>query len=106
METLEELKAIRDNAPEGATHIASSVGQSRYLKHNVRRDFIYYDGRTFCAFPSRSGYLRVCESIRELSDIERIIEQREMLDVAWSAIGEAGYEDYCAALRKYIEGLK
>lgn len=80
METLKELKSIIAGAPEGATHIASSVGQSRYLKHNVRRDFVYYDGRTFCSFPSRSGYLRVCESIRELSDIEQIIELMEQLN--------------------------
>lgn len=78
METLEELKDIRDNAPEGATHIAKSTGQSRYLKHNVRRDFVYHDGRTFCAFPSKSGYLKTCKSIRSLSDIKQIIDLMEI----------------------------
>ena len=77
METLEQLKDIVKNAPDGATHLSSSVGQSRYLKHNVRREFVYYDGRTFCSFPSRSRYLIACESIRSLSDIKRIIELME-----------------------------
>lgn len=78
METLEQLKEIVKNAPEGATHFSSSVGQSRYLKHNVRREFVYYDGRTFCSFPSRSRYLIACESIRSLSDIKLIIELMEL----------------------------
>lgn len=77
METLEELKEIIENAPEGSSHIAKSVGQSRYLKHNVRRDFVYYDGRTFCAFPSKSGFLKTCKSIRSLSDIKHRIELME-----------------------------
>lgn len=80
MESLEELKSIIDNAPEGATHISSSIGQSRYLKHNVRRDFVYYDGRTFCAFPTGSGYLKTCKLIRSLPDIKRIIELEEKLN--------------------------
>lgn len=86
METLKELKAIIAGKPEGATHIAKSAGQSRYLKHNVRRDFIYYDGKTFCVFPARSGYLKTCKSIRSLSDIERIIELMEQV--------KSGYEAY------------
>jgi len=77
MDALQNLKEIIKHKPDGATHIATSVGKIRYLKHNVRRDFVYYDGRTFCSFPSRSWYLRTCESIRELSDIERIIELME-----------------------------
>lgn len=79
-ESLEDLKAIVDNVPEGATHIAKSIGQRRYLKHNVRRDFVYHDGRTFCAFPSKSRYLNTCKSIRSLSDIKRIIELTELLE--------------------------
>jgi hypothetical protein len=79
METLEELKAIIAGKPEGASQIAKSAGQSRYLKHNKRRDFIYYDGKTFCSFPVGSGYLKTCKSIRSLSDIERIIELMECL---------------------------
>lgn len=77
METLDELKAIRDNAPDGATHIAQSKCSCRYLKHNVRRDFVYHDGRTFCAFPSKSGFLKTCQSIRLISDIKHLVELTE-----------------------------
>ena len=85
METLEQLKYVVKNAPEGASHIAKSVGQERYLKHNVRRDFVYYDGRTFCAFPSKSGFLKTCKSIRSLSDIKLIIELMEGKKKAYQA---------------------
>ena len=44
MNALQNLKEIIKHKPDGATHIATSVGKIRYLKHNVRRDFVYYDG--------------------------------------------------------------
>lgn len=93
MESLEELKAIIDNAPEGASHIAKSAGQSRYLKHNKRRDFIYYDGKTFCAFPTGSGYLKTCKSIRSISDIKRIIELMERAAKDEPVKAECGHDD-------------
>ena len=65
-ETLEELKSIVDNAPDGATHIDDDllfyIKDSRFgLRwHND------YDGLWFrCEVP---------ETLRSLSDIKRIIE--------------------------------
>lgn len=74
MENLNQLKSIVDNAPDGATHYADNGSQSVYLKHNIRREFVYFNGKTFNAFSSKSKYLLGCKLIRSLSDINRIIE--------------------------------
>lgn len=73
METLEQLQSIIDNAPDGATHISNTKGQIRYLKHNVRREFIYSVNSSWAAFTLKSQYLKYCSDIRSLSDIKRII---------------------------------
>lgn len=67
METLEELKAIRDNAPEGAISIFGDT----YLDANNR---FYAAG---CWFGS-SGYIEIKQPTRSLSDIKRIIELMEL----------------------------
>jgi PHD/YefM family antitoxin component YafN of YafNO toxin-antitoxin module len=33
---------------------------------------------------------------------EKLLTEQEMLNLAWSAIQEAGYEDHCYALNKHI----
>lgn len=72
METLEELKAIRDNAPDGATSIDDA---GDYIRGSIYDEIEYY-----C---SHSGWVEVdmCDFnvMRSLSDIERIIELTELL---------------------------
>jgi len=69
METLEELKAIRDNAPDGATHIDDV---NTYWRVISEFDYYFYDG---CKWddsePLENG-------TRSLSDIKRIIELMEL----------------------------
>ena len=65
------------NAPEGATHYATTIGQKRYLKHNVRREFIYHNNSTWCAFTAKSKFLMTCNELRSLSDLREILALRE-----------------------------
>ena len=96
MQTLEQLKTVRDNAPDGATHI-DVVGD--YVKFIDDEMYHYSFVR---GYGWSSDYVSPCE-LRSLSDINLIIKQREMLGIAWDAIQEAGYEDFCSELRSYIE---
>ena len=71
METLEELKAIIDNAPHDATHACIESGTHYYFKVvglgaeiYTGDDWLCYSG---CALPDLCG-------VRFISDIKRIIE--------------------------------
>ncbi|HEY7866782.1 MAG TPA: hypothetical protein VIC51_12355 [Psychromonas sp.] len=67
METLEDLKAIRDNATEGKTHVCIEGKEISY----------WNDDDCDCLAISGDGiYL---SGMRSLSDIERIIELMELL---------------------------
>lgn len=79
METLEELKAIRDNAPDGATHISEFV--HCYVKLNVGYYF-WWDGDAW--YPLDGPLL-----LRSLSDINRIIELMEINEAMHKQV--AGY---------------
>lgn len=98
METLEQLKAIRDNAPDDCAGI---ISEGQYF---LNSDFVTVDNG-FIDIDGADLYSGEVESFefRSLSDINRIIEQREMLEIAWGVIQEAGYEDFCSELRSYIE---
>lgn len=96
METLYELKAIRDNSPDGAT-----LYDGEYFKFECDD---YHRWASICDMQDWYVDIEPSCDVRSLSDIKRIIEQREMLEIAWSAIQEAGYEDFCSELRNYIEG--
>lgn len=79
METLEELKAIRDNAPEGATIVD--------IENDGFIDYLYCDTNAPSGEKIKS-YSNVDDSaieysngnIRSLSDIERIIELMEKVE--------------------------
>lgn len=71
METLDELKAIIDKAPEGATHY-DSMATWKY-KNLDRGTFLMPDGTGYKIdefYPNKA--------LRSLSDIERIIELMEL----------------------------
>lgn len=72
-ESLEELKAIIDNAPEGATHIDEDgdycKGESHYFSSGSKR----WDNMDFPV------------AMRSLSDIKRIIELMEWQESAFKA---------------------
>jgi len=64
-ESLEELKSIIDNAPEGATHLDDI---NTYWKVNSEFDYYFHDGNQWdYSEPLENG-------TRSLSDIKRIIE--------------------------------
>ena len=69
METLEQLKEIVKNAPEGATHY-NKKGEYKYLK------LTYFNG--YQAFVNGESTINVMPNklygLRSLSDINRIIE--------------------------------
>jgi hypothetical protein len=76
-ETLEELKAIRDNAPEGSTHACIENG-THYQFKVIGLDAEIYTGNGWlpysgCALPDLCG-------VRLISDIERIIELMERVE--------------------------
>jgi len=62
-ETLEELKAIVDNAPDGAV----SIFENTYIDGNGR---FYSDGAWFGV----NGYIEIKQPTRSLSDIKLIID--------------------------------
>lgn len=66
METLEELTAIIDNAPDGATHID---GDKEYVKF-IEGEMYHYS----CRWASDYDFPL---ELRSLEDIERIIELME-----------------------------
>lgn len=66
METLEQLKEIVKNAPEGATHYDED---GDYIKFGINYPY-WYDGSTWFELES-------CGSVRSLSDIKLIIELME-----------------------------
>jgi len=75
METLEQLKEIVKNAPEGATHVCIESGVHYYFKVvgldaeiSTGEDWLCYSG---CALPDLCG-------VRFISDIKRIIELMEL----------------------------
>jgi len=98
--TEEELKAIIKNAP------FENIGEDIFI--NALGNYILFYEDDFYTRDNNKwvkcrGFLP-CYGLRSLSEMKRIIEQREMLELAWSAIQEAGYEDFCSELRNYIEG--
>lgn len=72
-ETLEELKAIYDGAPEKATHVDS---EGNYLKHNENSDWFIW---TCKHGGHRVIYTCNLDSVRSLSGIKRNIELMEAL---------------------------
>ncbi len=71
METLKELKAIRDNEPEGATHIDVDDDYVKFIDDEM----YHYSFVRGCGWSS--DYVSPCE-LRSLSDINRIIELMEL----------------------------
>ena len=70
-ESLEELKAIIDNAPKGATHLDDI---NTYWKVISEFDYYFHNGNQWDdSEPLENG-------IRSLSDIKRIIELMEILE--------------------------
>jgi len=82
-ETLEGLKAIVDNAPDGATH--HSTIERVYYKFECECWMWCHYGSVLFHFVQDDDF--VCENIRSLSDIKRIIELMESQKKAWKAYG-------------------
>lgn len=77
METLDELKAIRDNAPEGAI-----LYDGEYFKFEGDD---YHRWASICDIQDWYVDLEPSCDIRSLSDIERIIELMEWQQNAFDA---------------------
>ena len=75
-ETLEELKAIVENAPDGATHCDNVV--TYYKIDSYVREWGVFKGR-WCVCVG-CNTMRMPPSMRSLSDIKRIIELIELLE--------------------------
>lgn len=79
-QSTEELKAIIENAPEGATHY-NKKGEYKYLK------LTYFSG--YQAFTSSGNLLSVSPDklycLRSLSDIKEIVELREWINKSHEA---------------------
>ncbi|PHQ89859.1 MAG: hypothetical protein COB48_13085 [Pseudoalteromonas sp.] len=69
-ETLEELKAIIENAPEGATHLDDDGDYVKFIDDEM------YHYSFVRGYGWSSDYVSPCE-LRSLSDIKRIIELME-----------------------------
>lgn len=77
MESLEELKAIIDNAPEGASHVDDTY---TYWKVVSEFDYYFYNGSQWDDSES------IQSGTRSLSDIARIIELMGIVEDA-AALG-------------------
>lgn len=96
METLEELKAIVENAPERATHVGED---SKYLKFRKNNDWFEYSN----SFSGHSViYTQNLDNARSLSDIERIIELMEKLEGSGSIKDECEHR-YCTAQWGHVQ---
>lgn len=71
METLKDLKTIRDNAPEGATEFTTRFGKYEYYKFSIHGCWYYFEGNNWVPIE------RPQIVSRSLSDINRIIELLE-----------------------------
>lgn len=76
IESLEQLKAIRDGAPDGANQVEihSSGNVNCYIKYTENGIFVWHEKKWFNAIKKELGH---CWFIRSLSDINRIIELLE-----------------------------
>ena len=103
-ESLEELKAIINNAPEGATHY--SIDESVYYKFKCECWMFCHRGRALFEFVKDDDY--VCNELRLLSDIKRIIKLEERIKENWKAYGriEAVKQKYSAENEQLKERLK
>lgn len=72
MKALEDLKAIIANAPDGASHY--SVSEQTYYKFKCECWMWCSKGKSLFSFVQDD---EVCNDLRSLSDIERIIELME-----------------------------
>lgn len=77
-ESLEELKVIIDNAPEGATHYDEDDDYVKFIDDEMYH-YSFVQG-----YGWSSDYVSPCE-LRSLSDIERIIELMEWQQSAFDA---------------------
>ena len=85
METLEQLKAIVENEPEGATHIEILASSNIYYLKRVNQYGVY--GYKFYSV-DHDSYIdvgTVSGELRSLSDIKRIIELLEWQEKAFEA---------------------
>lgn len=75
METLEQLKAIRDNAPDGATHADAERCYVRFSQINRGR-YVFVCTCDYIGWVGANSALLS----RSLSDINRIIELMEQIE--------------------------
>ena len=80
-ESLEELKSIIDNAPDGATHVDNVV--SYYKMDSTGREWGIFKG-CWCVCVG-CNTMRMPPSMRSLSDIKRIVELMEWQQCAFEA---------------------
>ena len=86
-QTTEQLKAVRDNAPEGATHYAENF---KFLAFNGNEKWMRYDPNGlngFCWFKADDVNLKSIKYMHSLADIAEIIELREKIEAmhkAWN----------------------
>ena len=76
MESISDLKNIIDSAPEGATHY--SVSEQAYYKFKCECWMWCDKGKSLFSFMQDDD--EVCNYLRSLSDIERIIELMEKVE--------------------------
>ena len=71
MQTLEQLKTVSDNAPDGATHIDCDDDYVKFIDDEI------YHYSFVRGYGWSNDYVTPCE-LRSLSDINRIIELMEL----------------------------
>jgi len=90
-QTTKQLKAVRDNAPEGATHYAENF---KFLAFNGNEKWMRYDPNGlngFCWFKADDVNLKSIKYMHSLSDIAEIIELREQLAQTEKQVATAAY---------------
>lgn len=105
IETLEELKSIIDNAPEGATHFGIDCVYYQYEKADTIAVWREY-------YKRKSNFVLsqcICMmDLRSLSDIKRIIELMEQVKTSYEAYSriESVKQQYNAENKQIKELLK
>lgn len=106
-ETLEELKAIVENAPEGANYV--TLGGKQYIMIDGMHCKVFNCLGVWSIPVCNASDILIDAKVRSLSDIKRIIELMESNSKLQNKSGESFKEELLKAtssmMRPHIEGV-
>lgn len=111
MTELEQLKQIRDNAPERWTHVCMTIKlpdsepTPSYVRHRNADTWLLFNPKTNNYGMMKKSGINFLKTIRSRIDIERIIELLERLkpDTFWNEDGDTSFDSPEEAFEYYLD---